>query len=507
MLTDIILAILGPKRTVLEVNLYGLEQGMFSSGVRNKWLNLSAQEQFWYEDVNRQGGGKVITRAFTDQDASTTYSANSDILYISLCRRYFDSYNTPQGYVEVRQKYDDVLEKCFEIENMPAYHLYLFNEKGEQFFPAETDRLASYYFNTTCQNETGKLYYHTNPDTGKKELIQSSVSSYTGFTACMLIDEDQLLQPVFQFVTTAIVMAFLFLGCAIFLALWSSKKISDPIHNLSGTMHQFSTIYAKAFSPIPLHGDYRITELQDLTDSFDSMQNRLYQSIQEAIQAETQANRSKLSALRSQMNPHFLYNSLTTISAMAEEEMNDDIISMCENISDMLRYISSDREDLVPLQREVEHTRNYLECMCARYRKKLSYEIDVSDKIRHVKVPKLIIQLLVENAIKYGTNVLPPWAIRISGGITGTNWFISVYDNGAAFDQEVLDELLRTIRTIQKTECFPDLEIHGMGLLNIYIRLYLQYKESAIFEIQNEKDGGVTIIVGGAMKREENDGR
>ena len=165
------------------------------------------------------------------------------------------------------------------------------------------------------------------------------------------------------------------------------------------------------------------------------------------------------------------------------------------------------RQDLVPLQREVEHTRNYLECMCARYRKKLSYEIDVSDKIRHVKVPKLIIQLLVENAIKYGTNVLPPWAIRISGGITGTNWFISVYDNGAAFDQEVLDELLRTIRTIQKTECFPDLEIHGMGLLNIYIRLYLQYKESAIFEIQNEKDGGVTIIVGGAMKREENDGR
>ena len=176
--------------------------------------------------------------------------------------------------------------------------------------------------------------------------------------------------------------------------------------------------------------------------------------------------------------------------------MNDEFIDMCDNMADMLRYISKGDEDDVSLEREIHHTRNYLTCICARLRNKLSYQIDIDDSMLEIPVPKLIIQLLVENAVKYGTNTLPPWQIEITGCSDQQGWRLTVYDNGAGFDQEVLDKLGEKIAHIQRTKEIPALEIDGMGLMNLFIRLYLQYKEKTIFFIRNDPRGGASITVG-----------
>ena len=198
------------------------------------------------------------------------------------------------------------------------------------------------------------------------------------------------------------------------------------------------------------------------------------------------------------MNPHFLYNSLATISAMADEGMNEEVTRMCQTISRILRYISSDKEPLVSIKEDVAHAKDYLECMKMRYGDNLTYEIDIPDEMAELKIPKLCLQLIVENSIKFATkSVKPPWRIKMSGVMTGIYWEISVKDNGTGFSAEDLKEINEKIASINETDLLPDLEINGMGLMNIYIRFKTLYHGKHIFRISNNAEGGALVTIGG----------
>lgn len=205
-------------------------------------------------------------------------------------------------------------------------------------------------------------------------------------------------------------------------------------------------------------------------------------------------------ALQSQMNPHFLYNSLATVQSMAEENMNEEIIQMCQTISKILRYISSDKELLVPLKDEAYHTENYLKCMQMRYEDDIEYSIDIPKEMMSIRLPKLCLQPLAENSVKYLTSsVKAPWKIKIAGRVTTTYWEVSVSDNGLGFTEEVINSLEEQIKEIDRTSLLPSLEINGMGLINIYIRFKLFYKGYHIFRVRNNIEGGATITLGGSI--------
>ena len=198
------------------------------------------------------------------------------------------------------------------------------------------------------------------------------------------------------------------------------------------------------------------------------------------------------------MNPHFLYNSLATIQAMADEGMNDEVVTMCQTISRILRYISSNKDPLVNISEDTAHARDYLECMKMRYGDDLIYEIEVPEEMMNIKIPKLCLQLIVENSIKFATkSVKPPWRIKISGKVTGIYWEISVKDNGTGFSEDDINAINEKTKIINETELLPDLEINGMGLMNIYIRFKTLYHGKHIFRISNAAEGGAIVTIGG----------
>ena len=200
------------------------------------------------------------------------------------------------------------------------------------------------------------------------------------------------------------------------------------------------------------------------------------------------------------MNPHFLYNSLATISAMADEGMNNEVTKMCQTISRILRYISSDKDPLVPVNEDVSHAKDYLECMKMRYEDDLIYSINIPDEMKDIKIPKLCLQLIVENSIKYATkNVRAPWIISINGRMTGIYWEITVKDNGPGFNEDDLKEINEKIEYINKTDMLPGLEINGMGLMNIYIRFKTLYHGKHIFRVSNYAEGGALVTIGGEL--------
>ena len=116
-------------------------------------------------------------------------------------------------------------------------------------------------------------------------------------------------------------------------------------------------------------------------------------------------------------------------------------------------------------------------------------------------VPKLLIQPLIENSIKYGLNSPPPWYISVHGYLENEKWYLEVTDSGLGFDPILIDKFKELMATPIDPSNLLDLHIGGMGLINICTRLKLMYRENALFTITNLPLGGTTILISGLIRK------
>lgn len=169
----------------------------------------------------------------------------------------------------------------------------------------------------------------------------------------------------------------------------------------------------------------------------------------------------------------------------------------------MLRYISIHNHPQIELLQELDYTSKYMNCIKIRYGDDIRLLINIPAEMKWLKVPYLCIQPLVENAVKYALTKMPPWEIRITGEMTKERWQIMVSDNGNGFDEESLENISHQIAYFNTNAEIPDLKIDGMGILNIYIRLKLIYRNQACFSIGNTPEGGALIQLGGTITEEK----
>lgn len=244
-------------------------------------------------------------------------------------------------------------------------------------------------------------------------------------------------------------------------------------------------------------------EFTQLNQAFTRMFNHLNISIQHTILAETSALHSHLLALQAQINPHFIHNVLSVMSVLAEENNVPKIENMCNKLSGMLRYSSSYTDIHTSLEAELGYASSYLELMQERYEDKFAFTIHLSDTARHVAIPKLIIQPLAENCFHHGFNKkAAPWHIKINCYTKDDFWFVDIIDNGIGFTDSFLKKFKQYVAQVD-LEHHPDeclkLEIGGLSLNNIYLRLHILYKENLIFRLANQASGGAIITLGGKI--------
>jgi two-component system sensor histidine kinase YesM len=502
-LIDILFCIIGPNRPVQQIYLYDFNSKVFGTGVDNRQRNKSVSELSWYKDVMSMQGKKYLTVPMKDDELLKFVTQKKDIYFISLCRMYYDKYGMPQGIIEVKQYYDDIFKTLQENikNNINKADIYVYNSNGVLIYPLVVDSRATtdcYYYKLKKSVSTLKSSISAvNPYTHEKELLDIRSSEYTGWTTIVAVSENKLLSPLLDFSRSVLIVTAIILLFALTLSFFAAKKITIPLSNLRKAIKNTNLNLLSNPSILKLTSD--LNELEDLNQAFQNMNEKVKQSHDDLMLSQKQEMQSKMLALQSQMNPHFLYNTLANISVMAEEAMYEHIIEMCSNLSDMLRYISSDQSPHVNLSTEIEYTERYLGCMKSRYGNKLSYSIELEDDLKKIKVPKMIVQPLVENAIKYSTSQKPPWKIKIYGYKSNTFWQITVRDSGSGFDAEKLDNIRKKISEIDRNGLLPSLELDGMGLLNIYIRLKLSYKNQTIFQIADNIDGGANVTIGGSL--------
>lgn len=481
-----------------EIILYDLEVGSFTFGVNSNVKDRNAKDQSWYQQALLNKGEKLITLPFTDPDltAKTTYKKNSQ--YLSLVRLFFYNYNTPQGFVEIKQNLDTIFSIFETILPYSSYDFVVLNSDGIPLYPIDKQNIDfSTYYNAYQNNASSDLVGIKNPQNGEKEIVKFQKIDNCDFINLIIVNKQKLYQPVYSFIIKFILISLIVLLGVLWISYYLSNRITRPIYAIYNNVKNID-INQQDFMPHSFQ-DTNILEINALWVALRVSHTQLQDSMNKLILSEQQDMQSKMLALQSQMNPHFLHNTLAALSTMIEEGEVEASIQLCQSMSSILRYISSSKDQLVTLEEDLENTTTYIDCMKSRYLDDLTYSFDIPDNILDIKIPKLFTQLLVENSIKYATLKSAPWHIHIRGYRDEKHWYISVIDNGFGFDAQVLQSLNDKIAAINSTNLLPNLELNGMGLMNIFIRLKLQYNVTPIFHVHNLENGGCEVTIGGLI--------
>lgn len=416
----------------------------------------------------------------------------------SMNRSFIDDYD---ACVEVQADYEDLSHLMESAIGSGKTRILLYDQDGHLLYPkAGTENTGGYFQAIPSESTSGTLTF-TSGDT--REVAAYHHSVYSGITLLALQNEEDLYLPLVAFRNQLIIIAaFALLLTSLIVSLLASQ-LTRPIHNLQKSINalkldELDPSELKLYKP-------STSELADLRNAYLEMITRLRSSLDETVTARSQEIRARIMALLAQMNPHFLYNTITIISARAEEYNADDAVEMCETLVSMLRYVTKESYGTVPLHQEIRHLEQFLYLMQCRYPKQFSSEIDLPDEMDDLEVPKLILQPLVENSFKHGFQTKSLWKLHVSGRIMEDLWEISITDNGVGFSENVLENLKNELQLSSGDLEHMDTDFNGIGLSNIFHRLKYLYKDRFKFEIVNLPQGGCSITIGGFCRYIESD--
>ena len=238
---------------------------------------------------------------------------------------------------------------------------------------------------------------------------------------------------IFIFLMAVIVVSLTVIGRYITL------NITRPIFRLSRAMESGRN----EEELVPVEDKLPRNEIGLLVESYNSMVARIKQLIQELLSKEQSVQRAEMRVLQEQIKPHFLYNSIGTISALALENGSEDVSSALETLGRFYRNFLSKGDREITLEKEVAIVRDYLSLQKLRYGDILEDEYDVDEEAGDCIVPKLILQPLVENSIYHGIRQKgEPGIIKISAHIVEGILHLSVYDSGVGMDYETAQEIM-----------------------------------------------------------------
>lgn len=324
------------------------------------------------------------------------------------------------------------------------------------------------------------------------DLIQRFMYTYLYYEAAHL----NSLQS--GMVTNMIVLMFitvLFSIGLLYLLLASSKKLSrrivDPIDMICERLEAIGKGSLSVREPIQAD----VEEIQILSNGIENMVERLTKLIRKIAEQEKQRRQTEFALMQSQINPHFLYNTLDTIIWLMESGEINAAVKMVVSLSNYFRFSLSRGKNVITIEEEEQHVRSYLEIQQMRYRDLMDYEINIPDRIKKYILPKLTLQPLVENALYHGIkNRRRKGTIRLTGRTEGDRIMLEVTDDGIGMPEERLKEIRASLN---------DEKSKGFGLRTVHQRIQILFGPEYGLSLESKQGSGTKVIVTFPMSTSE----
>lgn len=324
--------------------------------------------------------------------------------------------------------------------------------------------------------------YFDNFNNEKRLIIIETVNNCRWRIVGVVYQDDivKVKDDIFQFILILSVIAILIV---VIISALISAKISKPIKTLEKSMIQLK------------EGDFDVSlnikgekEVVNLANTFNIMVIKIKNLMQQILVEQESKRKSDLNALQSQINPHFLYNTLDSIVWMAENKKTLDVITMVTALAKLFRISISRGKNIISVKEEIEHAKNYLIIQNVRYKNKFTYEFEISEDTLKLKTLKLILQPLIENAIYHGIEyMVDEGEIQIKSSIKNNRLLLEIIDNGLGIASEKIENIL----TIEENPSKGS----GVGLKNVHERIQLCYGKEFGLDIHSELEEGTHIKI------------
>ena len=227
-------------------------------------------------------------------------------------------------------------------------------------------------------------------------------------------------------------------------------------------------------------------EVRHLGHSIQKSYEQIDVLMKQIVQEQNERRKSEFDALQSQINPHFLYNTLDSITWMVEGGRNEEAVYMISELAKLLRISLSKGHTILSVEDEIQHARSYMNIQKVRYKDRIAVKYDIAPEILSCCTVKLILQPILENAIYYGVGEMDEddgGTITVTGVRTGDDVEITVEDNGQGMTQETAENVLKEGNIVHKHGS-------GVGLVNVNSRIRLIFGRDYGLTIESEPDVG-----------------
>ena len=460
--------LIGTDQYVDGVYLFN-ESGYTYSFVKNKELGMEKDyyHSKWYQEI----------LASRDFEMVQLYKNEVFPKGTIIMGRVFPSANGKSVLVVVCN--ESVLRQISEDGQM-----FIIDENGNTLY-GEREELSEKEKKEICARKNGILSQKNGDDTyvfGTLKINNWKIVEKISFNDFELLYQKN---TIYLFMLLVIIITLVSL-----LVFYLDRKFLKPLTTLSEIM-QYS---AEEEFKLPQRDCLREDEIGTLYRGYEKMMKEIHMLIQEKYVSEIKYLNSKLQSLMSQINAHFIFNTLENISSLAYLEENVQIATMSKSLGDMLRYSIDYEKDEEKLKTEILHIEQYIKIQEIRFGNHIFLEKKIEKGLEETKVLKFMLQPIGENSIEHGlAGIDLPWIIRLSaykdrGGVT-----VTVCDNGIGMSEAVVENVRKKIHAYD--ELSSDSRYVSIGLSNIHKRIQLLYHDPYGLDIENAEGRGVKILI------------
>uniref|UniRef100_UPI00359CB6E6 histidine kinase n=1 Tax=Faecalicatena contorta TaxID=39482 RepID=UPI00359CB6E6 len=303
------------------------------------------------------------------------------------------------------------------------------------------------------------------------------------------IDKDEAYASIYLIFKILALELMVLLVISICMVIYLSGRITRPISDIRNAMKQIGKGNMEA--EVPVSGE---DEIGQLAATMNRMSKKIGELVERIRREETNQRLLELKAMQYQINPHFLYNTLDSISMFARKNHDEQCEELVIALSDFFRISLSHGQEFVTVEKEVEYAECYLEIQNIRFPEQITWDVTVEDGLKEIKIMKFILQPLVENSIYHGIREAGRKGhIQISAYQDANGLILCVQDDGIGMLPEELTELMADLESEEIRE--KDIHEGGFGLKNVHQRLKLMYGENSGLQIKSEWEEGTCITI------------
>ncbi len=470
---------------LLAIHYFGVDGDVYHYPFTSNINSIRDLNQEGLVDTNRIEDSKIHWSGIYPQTYYLSDSQQSLKIFSGI-RSFKGSFQPGvKGILLIDVEEDKLFEFIKNISLGNSGQIYIINKEGVIMTSSEREKTSQKIdqsvFNIVNTGNAGYSYININ---GLKNVLIYDTSGRNGWKVAAAIPLKDVLYQTGSIKIMAILVGIAVIALSSIISFLISTKITKPIREMT----KLVKVVAKGNLDVKYEARTN-DELKDLSDGFNYMTSSLKELIDKVYIEEIQLKQAQLENLNAKINPHFLYNTLDTIYWMLVIAEQNEISNLVVALSDMLRYSISKSGDQVAVREELKQIENYLYIQKTRFKDRLEVEYMVEEAANECYIMKLLIQPIVENAIKHGLEFQSQKGLIIIKVFEKEEEIIiRIIDNGKGMSEQEVKNILNTADT-------SSLKKPGIGLNNVNERIKMFYGAKYGLTVESKLGEGTCVNI------------